>query len=1435
MTMTATVHREEVGSRWTRRWIVGLFTLLLGLGAAGGSWAPKAQAQAEIGIDAILQLCGSGSEAGGGDNTAVGECVKKFVNDGLDVADFAECLANPPSSGGSGGNDDEDGEGSGEGDGGDGGDGGNSEPGPDDNLRKCLEEFADRDEEDEDEQPNQEKQDDYSLYRMSSSLAAFYSNNMVPGGSDSDSGSGSGSDDEDGSGSGDGEDSSDAEPNATLDDWSSIIGVNQAGTAGAFLANPNQDFLENENWIFSYGDANNDAVFRYDTFDRSGELDDPLEELGSSPDQGIGEYAYYGATLTGLGFDSTSARDSMSTAKNSVMGTGILVAYVAAGAVDTVFDTVVSLLQTLNPFRLITDWATSDSRNEEGFREGYDPNFTAGMPGEAEGTNGAFDNLKDFLGDMYTGFVNLGWLVTIPIFIGVFFFGVLMTRRYMPGDGFKKLAIRIGFLTVGIPLLGVTYTGALESMQGASGDAGTANASKVVGSTYVDFEKWTDGRLTPPKEVTDGDVSIGWDTENNRPTDESQATARDLALAVNSQSNPAFSGFVDDAEGDENWIGNVTGRDQTDSSPTDTYTATLNMLNRYISGERVSSAAYESAVKGALTDLGDRSDDPSGVLSWVSDFNNVSSIENMSGEDVRGMNNPLLQVRNESGIQAVTGYNEDGSGKSFEFSRGIGGGNSLECTPDVVAHRGWNGEVGDDSALSFCAMSPLSMYNYLNTDFGNTSGTLFSPTESNSAWTREQHVSVNAIGSGMMAYLYWFSAMTLLASFALIGFIYGLALMINSIKRGIQLIAAIPFAMIGLLPGIAKAIVYTIAMFLEIFMTLFVYKVVQEFMMVIPGLIEKPLVDNLSNVNGDAAAGIGGAIMGGLMLGVQNPTTVVMIVTAVASIGVILFTIMAVKLRSTLTQAMDEGVTSIINKVIGTGVSGGQDPNSGSGLRQGVARGASMAATHQIISGGGKDGDGGTADADGGGNTGGPDEGPGGAAAGGVGGAAMAGGMGADGDEADGMTEASYDEASGELEGPAPDAEGTMLPAGDYDVDADGNITDADGNAMVDADGNPVGLNDVANMDAEGNITDANGNPMMGADGQPINAGDVGGIDKHGNLTDSDGAPLLDQTGMPVKADGAQNIDTLGGAGDQVNQAASADSDQAVADQVEAQGGLSADGAMPAMVGAGVGAAAMSGGNGSTNVGGTNGGGDTGSVGGAVNQVAQNVGDNENASPGAQAIGQAVSGTTGAQMGGSPVVPQQMSLGQGTSHLRDQAMAAGRDSGVYQQFGGAQQVPQAQAPAAPAAQPAQQVSNGGSNGGSDGPGFGRYLAAGAVGAGVNRVAGGGQSRTQRTISESINGGRGGQGAAGQQGQPGTQGAQQGMRSARRGRGGVGGAGMSMATGMMLGHSGQSGQGQGGTGNGGQQGAQGSQGTNPRVNPNDPRNQWGTNPGGTTNT
>lgn len=1410
--------RQACSPAWFRRWIVGLMAGLLALGAAGGTWAPKAEAQGGIG-EAIIaaktadELCKIIYGEGGG----LADCAKNIAESGLEAVDLARCIGDDLT----GGRGDEDGEDSG----GDGGSGDDNEGGDDQaraksGFEECLEELTKDDEEDEE---TAGEPDDLSLYRMSSALTSFYVNALVPGGTTP--GGSEGGDDE---GDEDGIDTSQqAEESEGLAAWSSVLG--SPSMAGGFLANPDQDFLENRNWLLGSGDANNDAVFSYSSFERptSTNSDDDGE---GAPDSGVGEYSYYGAALTGMGFDSTAARDSASTAKSAVMGTGILFAYVAAGAVDVVFDTVVGLLQTLNPFRLITDWVGTNERNSEGFREGSDPRFTEGMPGEAGETNGAFDDLKDFLATMYTGFVNLGWLVTIPLFIGIFFFGVLMSRRYMVGDGFKKLAIRIGFLVVGIPLLGVTYTGALESMQGASGQSAQANASKVVGSTYVDFEKWVDSRLALPQ-----GTMLTWDIDNDRPSDTTQAQARDSALRINAQNLESFADLVGfEGDDDSEWYGSVAGTDNMDGADSqDAYTDTLSMLNRYISGQSVSSASYESAVKAEMSRLAQENDEnASTILGWVQDFTSADSIAGMSRTDVEEMNNPLIQVSGDTAMRASVHSPNEREGARVQF-RSPAEGEVGTCTPATVVRDGWDGGDGED-VLAPCSMSPLQMFNYLNSDFGSSQVTTFSPTSTSSGWTREMHASVNAIGSGMMSYVYWFSAMTLLASFALIGFIYGLALLFGSIKKGIQLIAAIPFALVGMLPGIAKAISYTVAMFLEIFMTIFVYKVVQEFMMAIPGLIEAPLVERLSDVDEGVGTGVAGGVMGALMLGIKSATTVVMVVTLVASIGIIIFTIMAVKLRSTLIQAMDEAVNGIINKLTGTQTSAASDPSAGGGVKQGLARGASMGATHAMISGGkGGDSDGGDADGNGGG-TGAGGDGPDGTGngagmapvAGGVGGAAM----GDDGADAAGISEADADvDGSGMAPMAGP---GMELPQGDYDVDADGNLTDADGNAMVDADGNPVGLNDVTSMDSDGYLTDpATGQQITDHNGAPIHSSEVGGIDANGNLTDSDGAPILDGSDQPIGAK-MEGVETLGGQGDTMNGATSAQSDQELADQVAAQGGLSSEGVgmAPAMVGAG--AAAGSSGAGATNVGGTHGGAD---VSGAVDNVAGRMAGSDNAT--AAALGNAVQGTSAqAPAGGAPVqgpVPQR-SLGDNLSTLGQQATQAGRESGVYQQYGtqGAQQAAQPAVPQAPAAQQpsVQQVShstpmnNGG--GGNDGPGFGTYLGAGVVGAGVNKLAGGGQGKTQRTISESLNGGRGG-GQQGPQGKPGTQGAQQAMRRSPRGGRGRGGSGMGMAAGMAMGQNGQ------GSGDGGQQGqhGQGEQQQSPRRGaprngaPSD-RNQWG---------
>src|SRR5699024_12020463 len=114
---------------------------------------------------------------------------------------------------------------------------------------------------------------------------------------------------------------------------------------------------------------------------------------------------------------------------------------------------------------------------------------------------------------------------------------------------------------------------------------------------------------------------------------------------------------------------------------------------------------------------------------------------------------------------------------------------------------------------------------------------------------RSSDLAVSQVGNGVMGVLYWFSSLSILISFALIGIFYALAMLFSNIKRSIQLIAAVPFATLGFMGGIAKVIIYTIAMIAEIILTLFVYRVIQEFLMAIPAMMEAPLVAAFASEN----------------------------------------------------------------------------------------------------------------------------------------------------------------------------------------------------------------------------------------------------------------------------------------------------------------------------------------------------------------------------------------------------------------------------------------------------------------------------------------------------------------------------------------------------------------------------------------------------------
>lgn len=909
---------------------------------------------------------------------------------------------------------------------------------------------------------------DLSLARLSSSLTSFYVNALSP----LDTGTSSDSSDSDGAES--------TKATSALEAWRPIL--TEPGNAGSFVGSPDRTKQESTGWLFSAADAANVSSVNYSAFNRdSGQAGD-IAAVGQTqaPDAGVEGYLLYGAMLSGMGFDTVMAADGGAAAGRSLSGLLMMAGYAGAGFVDVAFDSVVSVLQWTNPFRFMVDAITDNT----------DDTFTAGMEGSAQEPPGAFDGLREFFGTVYGAMVDLGWMVTIPLFIAMTVAGMLLLRKFDTSSKMKALVIRIAFLVVGLPLLGTSYTAGLDAMKGASGDAASAHSTKVVLSTYVDFEAWVNGpRLQPP---TSGQSKgeFWWNEDNDAPNGATAAVARKLALNINANNRPVWSTFADtnvskDLVGggtDSTWASSVSGRDASGKIADDAqgndanvFTSTMELLNKFRSGDTVSAGAFESSVKaGLIQEMEKHKDTPEAreiIASWFQGLSSPDALSSMTSNDVKKMNNPLIEVKPGASFQAQRDPSNEYS--VMTFGRGQSSG---ECLNTTVVTAGWDGKA-DSEARTACNMSPLAMFNYLNTSFGPTSMDVYTPGQTTSSWAREAHASVTAIGTGPAQFMYWFSAMTMLASFAIIGLAYAMMMMVSSLKRGIQLIAAVPFATLGFVAGIAKCVIYTAAMFLEILGTIFIYKVVQELIVVVPTILERPLAERLSDGVSEstqvaAAAGAAGLVS---LAGENNLHTVVLIITAVSSAGLIMFTMMALKIRRSLLDGLDQAVTRLVNKFMDTQASGGMEPGQPSALRQGVARGAGMAATSTLIGGG-------------------------------------AGGIGDGGGD-----------LGGDSDGTGPDGGGNGTPgvpgAGDgaMSVGKDGELKDKAGNPVTDAAGQPLTAADMMPIDAAtGNVHDGTGAPILGEDGSPLNVDDVAGFDGQGRMLGKDGAVLTDAAGQEL-------------------------------------------------------------------------------------------------------------------------------------------------------------------------------------------------------------------------------------------------------------------------------------------------------------------------------
>lgn len=678
-----------------------------------------------------------------------------------------------------------------------------------------------------------------------------------------------------------------------FDEFGWVEITDNPATGGDMLgyADPEFSLFNVIGWLFAEASGSTQTI----TFDT-------LKASNSAEDfkfySGMLDYAHFGAANRDLGIDAMSSGVG-GQITSMFGGLAMWAMYALALASSTAFFLVVQLLKMLNPFMWFGEGVKAVNAT---FGEG----MVAG--GDSTVVDGPLSGLVGWISDWYQLINSIAWEALVPLFIGFTILALVMFKKMDRGSLIKKLLVRMVFIGVGLPLIGSMYTGVLDrfddSMLGQH-----AGPTRVVLSTYVDFESWMNrDRLAVPDEAL-----IAWDGDQASP--ESMMSVRTTALAINKHSHPEFSGIEIGTKAQDPGTAWRNGAVITDESADDDVKAvfsTVGILNRYIASSIASASDFESGIKSSITRL----DVPdSEKRAWFVDKDSYGDVERFGEEKGPApTEHPVLATQEGAGLTS----SNPGADRTTFTTEGV----VNDCGMRVM---------DADGNLAACNLSALSAYNYLNTGFDSTSMTMFSSNKVMSGLSREDHMAVSQVGTGPAKFMYWSNAATVLGCIAVLGLWYAFGMLAGSVKRTFSLVAAIPFATLGAVAAIAKVVVYSLALILEVIVTLFLYQFVSEFLISIPGIMAGP-VSSLMAEDGL----FGSAVLGGI---------VVVLLTLLSTILVLAVTIALLRVRKVVLQAMDEVFTKLVDKFLETSPAPkpGRSSSMMPALASGIGAGAGMA------------------------------------------------------------------------------------------------------------------------------------------------------------------------------------------------------------------------------------------------------------------------------------------------------------------------------------------------------------------------------------------------------------------------------------------------------------------------------------------------------------
>jgi len=542
------------------------------------------------------------------------------------------------------------------------------------------------------------------------------------------------------------------------------------------------------------------------------------------------QYAGYGEVLTEMGLVST-VRPGLAETGRLIASASMLIVYLLANVAPFLFRGALFLLTTLNPFKL----------------------FETVFSGTASADLGILSSVAEYVGDIYLLVQNFSIFFLLPLLLVMAIVGVLMFRKSAPKT-FGRYAVQVFMLFAGLPLVGATYTGLIEDLD-SQVSVGSEYADYLILSSYVDFENWVKySRLAPP---ADGDI------RNPRYSEDENRSISDRALILEVNGTRANSERAETLrarysstsdlgeifeEGGSREI--VTG-ERISGEDRSSFSQVYSILARHMSSAKYTSSDYEGEVSGQIQKLRKNmgEDQEEAIVQMfsltASDTRTWSEKLNPFGDGNKEWMKPI-HWNGEDNDQGSSAYGLFTGGSAsnavFQFNGfpyniynagdltyEVGAGYTSPNTPAIVD--GKLDPIGSGASEVVGGLSPIAMYNFLNTTFSNTGLTVYSPTKTSTDLSRDAYSAVTFGGSGVSAMTRWAENFVVMLCLAILSIAFGVSMISAAVNNIPRILTGVFGTALGSIAFATKLLVSTAVLLIQIIGTIFLYALSENIIM----------------------------------------------------------------------------------------------------------------------------------------------------------------------------------------------------------------------------------------------------------------------------------------------------------------------------------------------------------------------------------------------------------------------------------------------------------------------------------------------------------------------------------------------------------------------------------------------------------------------------